>query len=335
MGKAKEIKRKLRRVKEELMATCEIARYTDAMQAFNTLRAKLDIQIMCRNGFKEPENVKNRLLRKHQTMLSYLSKRFRDYWADYKKPHLEDTDPKFRNKVWICWWQGLENAPEIVKKCVNSIKNNSGKHEVVIITLDNYAEYVDFPPHILEKVKKGIINKTFFSDLLRLNLLSRYGGTWIDSTIFACGNIEKYLDYDLWSIKRPDYKHASVAAGSFAVYAIGCSYQSRWIFQVILDFLYNYWDNYSYVTDYLIFHYGIVMSQQKFPEIKDLFQSIIPNNPNCDELHTVLSKPYDQQLWSKIKENTVLFKLSWKSRHPKEINGTTTFYGMLMNGSLK
>ena len=41
------------------------------------------------------------------------------------------------NKVWICWFQGLENAPKIVQSCVNSIKKQLSDREIIIITNDN------------------------------------------------------------------------------------------------------------------------------------------------------------------------------------------------------
>lgn len=28
------------------------------------------------------------------------------------------------NIIWVCWFQGEEEAPEIVKLCINSLKNN-------------------------------------------------------------------------------------------------------------------------------------------------------------------------------------------------------------------
>ena len=35
--------------------------------------------------------------------------------------------------IWILWWQGEKNAPDIVKHCISSIKRNSGDHPVKII----------------------------------------------------------------------------------------------------------------------------------------------------------------------------------------------------------
>ena len=42
--------------------------------------------------------------------------------------------------IWISfvWWQGLEQAPNLVKVCVDSIKKNAGDHRVIVLTEDNY-----------------------------------------------------------------------------------------------------------------------------------------------------------------------------------------------------
>ena len=66
------IKRILHRSVEELKATYDVAKVISLKAALVTFRAKLDIQIMNRNGFKEPEKVRKRLIRKHQIMLDFL-----------------------------------------------------------------------------------------------------------------------------------------------------------------------------------------------------------------------------------------------------------------------
>lgn len=236
------IRRIIYRSLEELKATFDVAKVVSWKAALITFRAKIDIQIMNHNGFKEPESVKRRLMRKHKIMLDYLEDQFKGYWGNYHRPtNMPDCNPKLRNKIWICWWQGLDNAPEIVKACVKSIKRNAGEHEVICVTEDNYKDYISFPLWVEEKRRRNIISRTIYSDLLRMAILSKYGGIWIDSTFFCT---KKHFDIltnlPLWSIKRPDYLHCSVACGYFANYSLGCSYDNRWIFKVILDFLYEY-----------------------------------------------------------------------------------------------
>ena len=72
-------------------------------------------------------------------MIDFLEDKFKDFWANFKFCEAQrDTDPKYRNKIWICWWQGLDNAPEIVKACVASIERNAGDNEIIIITDKKY-----------------------------------------------------------------------------------------------------------------------------------------------------------------------------------------------------
>lgn len=189
------IKRILHRSIEEIKASMDVAKVISIKAALVTFRAKVDIQIMNRNGFKEPESVKNRLMEKHKIMLDFLEDKYKDYWATYKfTKNLPESDESLRNKIWICWWQGLDNAPEIVKACVESIKRYAGDYEVICITEENYKNYVTFPKWIEEKRKQNIISRTIYSDLLRMNLLSTYGGLWIDSTFFCTSKcFEDYM----------------------------------------------------------------------------------------------------------------------------------------------
>ena len=89
--------------------------------------------------------------------------------------------------VWFCWLQGLDDAPEIVKACYNSIKRNIPNREVKVIDAKNWKEYVELPDFIVKKWENGKIPAALFSDLLRLELLIKYGGTWIDSTVLCTG----------------------------------------------------------------------------------------------------------------------------------------------------
>lgn len=75
----------------------------------------------------------------------------------------------------------MDNAPEPIRKYVESIQKNIGNHKVTIITEDNYKDYVKFPNWI----EKEIIYHIHYFDLLRLELLANYGGIWLDSTFFV------------------------------------------------------------------------------------------------------------------------------------------------------
>ena len=330
------LKRIKKRIWEEIDATKKIAKVTSWSEALITLIAKVDIQIMNHNGYKEYSLFKKHLLQKHKVMMQYFERTFNDFLIsyDYEKT-LTNGGFEYKKNIWICWWQGEEQAPELVKKCIQSIRKNAYHYNVVIITEENYRNYVSFPEWIEEKKKSGIISKTHYSDLLRLELLARYGGIWIDST-FLCVNsdVEKYFEWPLWSIKRPDYFHASIASGYFANYSLGCDSEHRKIYAIIRDFALEYWKINNIMIDYLFLDYLIVLAQRHCAEVSEAFSNIAPNNPNCDELYKVLGKPYNEEQWNKMKKDTSLFKLSWKQKYPLEVNGIKTFYGRLIAGEL-
>ena len=109
-------------------------------------------------------------------------------WRHYKdlitKP-LDETQEEKKTTliIWVCWLQGFEIAPEIVKKCVDSVKRNMPKYEVRVLTAENIFEYVTLPEHIVRKYQKGTITFTHFSDILRTALLVQHGGIWFDATV--------------------------------------------------------------------------------------------------------------------------------------------------------
>ena len=99
-------------------------------------------------------------------MMEYFRKTFHPFESTYDfKKAVRENDPGLKNRIWVCWWQGLDNAPDIVKQCVKSIQNNAPNYTVTVITDDNYREFADIPAWIEEKNKKGIIPKAHFSDI--------------------------------------------------------------------------------------------------------------------------------------------------------------------------
>lgn len=329
------IKRIMHRSCEEIGATFRIARATSWPEAINTFRAKLDIQVMSRNGYKEPPAVKDRLLRKHETVLKYPENHFGEFFEsyDYDAP-LPPTDPSLEGKIWMCWWQGEENAPEIVKACIGSVRRNAGDHEVIVITDENLFDYVHIPDWVLEKARAGIMSRTHLSDLLRLSLLAEHGGLWLDATFFCAGPVADYFDLPIWSIKRPDYLHASVACGMFANYSLGCDEAHRRVFATLRDCYLEYWRKCDELIDYLLTDYLIVLAQRHDPSVAAAFASIEPNNPRCDDLILILDRPFDQSAWSELLLDTGLFKLTWKQEFPKQTDGRQTYYGRLLEGGL-
>lgn len=329
------LKRVSHRIKEEISSTMEIAKVVGIKGACASFRGKVDIQIMVHNGHIEYSWIKRHLLKKHEAMNAYFERTFTEVNENrIREICIPEQDENYKECIWICWWQGLNNAPDIVKKCVESIRTHAGNHKIVIITDENYKEFVTFPTWIEQKYKQGIITKTHLSDLLRISLLARYGGIWLDSTFFCTGNLESYFNMPVWSIKRPDYRHVSVACGEFANYSFGCTTEYRKVFAILREYLLDYWKQYDYMIDYLFLDYLIVLARKQNTYVNQVFDEIVPNNKNCDELLKVFGNVFEPNEWEKLKDNTALYKLTWKADFPRSVDGKLTYYGKMLNGEL-
>lgn len=330
------IKRLAHRAVEEVKSSAAIGKVCGAAEGVNAFRAKLDLQVMNRNGYAEPPEVRARLIRKHEAVMTYLKHLLGDYAENYDYGAVLPPIPSgMDNKIWMCWWQGLENAPEIVRACVDSVRKNAAGREVIVITDKNLEDFIDIPKWMLDKVNAGIASRTNLSDLLRLSLLARYGGIWLDATFFCCHPLASDVySAPLFSIKRPDYLHGSIASGYFAGYSLGCDEAHRFVFAAARDLFLEYWRQSNYLIDYLLVDYLIVMAQRHCSDIATAFAAIKPNNPACDELYKVFDQPYDINKWVDLSGRTDLFKLTWKQEFLKQIDGKQTYYGKLLEGGL-
>lgn len=227
----------------------------------------------------------------------------------YKEPVVSE-----KRKVWICWLQGLENAPYVVQRCVQSIKDNVTDREIVIITADNYKDYTDFPDYILDKYQKGQISHTHFSDLLRLELLARHGGTWIDSTVFCSGSsIPSYMldsDFFMFQNLKPGSDGHATNTSSWYISAS----QGNKMIAAERFLLFSYWKQHNSIVDYFLFHHFMSIVAAYYTED---WQRIVPY-PNSLP-HVLLLRmfePYDERIWQSLKSICPFHKLSYK--RPKE-----------------
>ena len=232
------------------------------------------------------------------------------------------------NKVWFCWFQGLDNAPELVKVCHQSLKDNLKDKEIVVITEENYSDYVDFPDYIKEKYKKGIISRTHFSDLLRLQLLIQYGGTWIDSTVYCSGGeIPDYMlnsDLFLFQDLKPGLDgHATAISNWFIT-----SCQNNKLLLLTRDLLFEYWRKKNKLIDYFIFHDLMQLALEAYPED---WNKVVPfPNSIPHVLLLRLFEPYDKTIWEAITGVTPFHKLSYKFSTENE-KIPDTFFEKVMN----
>ena len=281
-------------------------------------------------------------LRKRNALLDKIALIFlKIYFAGIQKfikknfSYLLNTEPEsYSSKnndknIFVCWFQGENNAPELVKNCIKSIRNGAPENSnVIILSEDNMFDYAKIPEVVIEKYKKGLITKTNFSDILRFALLSQNGGAWMDSTIFCRDSINPELfNYQLYSIKNSNYDKFNIARRKWTAYfwfAKQNSYFTRRVFQ----FFCSYWEKYDTLIDYFLVDHIIYFLYNNDPECKEMLNSIPVNNPNVSFLQDQLSNIYDTDKWNSLKEDTYFFKLDWKSKITN--NDDNSFYNKIV-----
>ena len=232
---------------------------------------------------------------------------------------------KRSKKIWFCWLQGLENAPEVVKVCYNSLVHGEwfrvNGYEVIVIDENNWREYITLPDYIIRRREKKQIPPAHFSDLLRLELLIRYGGTWIDSTVLCTGinnDNDNYLDADLFMFQytRP----GSSEWGGIGNWFISACTNNE-VLMVLRDMLYAYWREHNVVLSYYLFHLFFDMLREVYPE--QIAAMPYAFAPRSLALVKHWDEPFDVAKWKHLTEHVSFHKLTYMpDKVPANVEGT-------------
>ena len=227
--------------------------------------------------------------------------------------------------IWTCWWQGEENLPPTVKRCIESIRKYCPDYELRIITADNMSDYVKLPDYIMQKHRKGYILRAHLADILRMALLVKYGGIWMDATVFLTAPLPSYIvnssffsfhchelyQFQIWLIKA--------AAGNLLI-------------KNMLNLLLEYWKYENAAINYFFGYSFFDLMVQNSPECARQWAQTPLIYDDCYELADNFFEPYTEQKWMEIKDKISVHKLSWKyKKEPAE----NSFLQHLLNGNLE
>ena len=287
-------------------------------------------------------------------------KKLKKYVNLYKNFEYIKTDNEIVKKIWIFWMQGEEEAPDIVKKCIESVKNQyQNEYEIIILTNKNVKDYIgeksggenNIPNYIFEKYEKKYITNTQFSDILRLCLLAKYGGIWIDATVLLTGKIpENILKSDFFCFhSQPFY-----TINNWLLVAKKNNYIINTMRKVMLE----YWKyeitnklEKQIVSVPTVSPYAIVYNKQDYFMYHIFFDLLLKNNKNfqndfskviklmdCDyhyELGSYLLHKYDKNIFNNILNKTTIHKLTYRyilvKNFNKEKNEKGTFLEKILN----
>lgn len=245
-----------------------------------------------------------------------------------------ELEHKHSKTIWFCWLQGLENAPEIVKVCHRSLERYLGSigYEIVVIDERNWRSYVELPDYVIRRRERRQIPPAHFADLLRLELLIRYGGTWIDSTVLCTGF--KFQDSGLRLLEADLFMFQYTRPGSDKWEGIGNWFISastnNEVLMVLRDMLYAYWREHDCVLSYYLFHLFFSMLREVYPD--EIAAMPYAYAPRSLALVKHWGRAFDEERWQRLVSRVCFHKLTYMAdKVPERVKGT--YYEHIINNN--
>lgn len=210
--------------------------------------------------------------------------------------------------IWVCWLQGVENAPALVQKCVASIRQYGGEYKVIELTEENIPQYISLPAYIWDKYRAGIISHTHFSDILRFALLAEKGGIWIDATTLLTGPLPAYALNTPLFVYHSDQKGSSLLSVNF----ISC-YAHLPLVEDTYKMILTYWHEENRTIDYNMTAVFWTLATCANARNAALWKQVlfVPTGLKEILIHE-LNNPYSEVRWKQICALSPVHKLTYK-----------------------
>ena len=247
-----------------------------------------------------------------------------------------------KTPVWVCWWQGEESVPPIVRACIQRMRAGlPGDAQLHLITWDNLTEYIDLPEYIFEKHQKGQITNVHMTDILRYGLMSTYGGAWIDSTVWLSDQIRdkfpEYLSRQYFTQRFESWEDCPKEAcrgkwcNFFFMGQADCA-----VFSFVYEALLLWWQKHNRLIDYVIVDYILWAGHCGVPEIQQSIDAVEPNNPHIWLMEKHLNDAYSQESYERLLSCNDFFKLSYKGKlETQTADGSESVYGHILSENEK
>ena len=263
-----------------------------------------------------------------------LSKEFSEISMNYQERQVKNQT------VWYSWWQGMDNAPNVVKNCIKQMQKQLPQGTKFInIDPTNFKEYVSLRPEILDLFLSEKMTNAQFSDQIRVNLLAMHGGIWVDATLW----LNKEFTNDIFNYPFLSYRAKKslpiasdhgISQGNWQLYFLGGT--NTYFYEALKVLNDAYWQRYTKVIHYLQLDNLIDLALDCLPELAKEMKKLPVHSHDPGDF---LAGGYKYQLADKattaimtdVNIDFDLIKLSWKFEPPKEIDGYLTVYGELIN----
>ena len=230
--------------------------------------------------------------------------------------------------IWQYWHQGEEKAPDIVKKCLNSIKRHYPDYQINVLSFNTISNYIELPQRFYWLLENKKISTAHFSDVLRLYLLSKYGGLWIDATMYATGKLsDEILEADFFMFqKNPKIDQMQNNSSCYLIK----SKKHNIFLGSIKSSIEKYWSKNDFIINYFMFEHMVTLLSNLNKELIEEWEKMpCIYTKNVTAIQDKKFEKLDKADFDNILKETQIHKLTYKTI-PENYKEENTYLSKLL-----
>lgn len=262
----------------------------------------------------------------------------RDAWSQnqlkkyLKYIHVKDAAVSLEEvpkRIWILWLQDIDHAPEIVKCCYESVRKYCPDYQITMLDESKVEQYVTLPDIIRRKWSRKQISPAHYSDMIRLSVLLKYGGIWMDATCLLTDRLPSYVERSKFFMFKAD-RLASFRSTDCSNWFIKSPRNNPLLIH-LNQLLVRYHEKNKAVKDYFVFHQFLTLLVLVYPAYRKLWSEVpyithmIPHF-----LWFEVGEPYDEVRYEEICRLSSIHKLTYKVSDQIKAD-RTNFYNFILH----
>lgn len=174
-----------------------------------------------------------------------------------------------QKNIFLYWAQGFDKLPGFQKNVLTRIRKYYNDYNIILIDDNNYDSYVNLSARIKDLYRSNKISVQTFSDILRFNLIYKYGGVWCDMTnlFFDRLDFDHYISQiGFWSINHDSYEKeilwSKVYPVTYTTFLFG-SAKNNDIMKICVNFYNDYYEKHDFCIDYFMNDLILIICMKK------------------------------------------------------------------------
>lgn len=227
----------------------------------------------------------------------------------YYKPVNISITQNGKIPYWIYWNNGFGEAPAIVKKCNARLEKMLPSSKYQLHRLDDKVlnQYISLPQNIVNK--RNNMGIAYYSDLIRIELLTSYGGIWSDATVYIASPIpNEIIEANFFAFKR----NGDIAL--LSSWFLSAKQSNNILLLWIRHVMHEYWKTHS-TYDYCDLHKIFEAIRSLLPIARTTFEmSPWYSAVKAHSLQSIMNKPFNKSVFEMQKSQSFVQKLTYKKK---------------------